>query len=82
MANEKTYAKGLFAEKKTTTFGEITKVSFKADDFIQFLNEHKNEKGYVNVDILNAKEEGKLYGVLNDYKPQGIVGGGSGNLPF
>jgi len=83
MANEKVYAKGLWAETKTTTFGDITKLSFKVDEFVQFLQENKNEKGYTNVDILSGKEAGKLYGVLNDFKPSGQASGsGNQDLPF
>jgi hypothetical protein len=82
MANEKIYANGLFVDVKNTTFGEITKLSFKTADFAQFLQDHTNEKGYCNVDILNAKEGGKKYAVLNDFKPTGQTNGDSSDLPF
>lgn len=80
MANEKVYAKGLFAEKKQTSFGEITKISIKTADFAQFLQDNTNEKGYVNIDILTSKDGEKLYGVLNSYQPKGESNGNS--LPF
>lgn len=38
MSKEKTFTKGLFVETKETKFGEIIKVSVKADEFINFLN--------------------------------------------
>lgn len=86
MANEKVYAQGLFVDTKTTSFGEITKLSFKTAEFAQFLQDHTNEKGYCNVDILNAKDGVKKYAVLNDFKPTGQnnTGQASGDdsLPF
>lgn len=70
---EKKYADGMYIKNVSTKFGIIKKCSFKAEEFIQFINDNKNEKGYVNVDILEGKE--KPYAVLNDFKPNG----GSGN---
>lgn len=69
MANEKVYPDGLFIELKETSFGEIEKLSIQADKFIDFLNTHKNAKGYVNIDILNSQKGGK-YAVLNQYQPK------------
>lgn len=88
MANEKTYAKGLWVEKKPTSFGDIIKLSVKTADFAEFLQQYTNEKGYCNIDVLNSKEGDKLYAVLNDFKPQGGTnssqqkGSESGGLPF
>lgn len=69
MANETKFVTGLWVEAKQTQFGEIVKLSVKCEDFIKFLNENKNEKGYVNIDILSKKENGGKYAKLNDYKP-------------
>ena len=63
---DKTFAKGIFVDTKTTQFGEIIKLSFKSLEFKQFLTEHTNGAGYVNIDIL-TNQEGKKYAVLNDY---------------
>lgn len=69
MANEKVYANGLTGKIQETKFGTITKLSFKKDEFIKFLNENGGD--WVNVDLLPKKDGSGLYGVLNDYKPKG-----------
>jgi len=45
------------------------KVSIKVDDFIQYLQEHKNESGYVNFDLNEAKS-GHWYLKLDDWVPE------------
>lgn len=45
------------------------RVSIKVDQAIAFLNQHKNEKGYVNLDLKEAKDTKKLYLALNAWKP-------------
>ena len=50
-------------------------ISFKVEDVVAFLQQHKNEKGYVNVDFLRAKpkegeSKGKPYFKLNTWKPE------------
>lgn len=83
MANEKVYAQGLFVEDKQTSFGTITKLSFKTADFAQFLQDHTNAKGYCNVDILNAKDGVKKYAVLNDFQSKSKdEDSNGGSLPF
>jgi hypothetical protein len=68
---EKTYAKGIFIKSVETKFGEILKVSFKIEDFAKFVKQHKNDKGYLNLDIMPRKEVGKYgdthYAILNTY---------------
>lgn len=44
------------------------KISFKVDEFIEFLQEHDN-KGWVNIDLLQSKEN-KLYLKLDDWKKE------------
>jgi hypothetical protein len=46
------------------------KISFKADEFIAFLQKHKSETGWVNVDLKKSKEKGTLYLELNTWKPK------------
>lgn len=87
MANttEKKYVDGLFVETKETSFGEIIKLSVQSDKLQSFLNTHKNEKGYVNIDILTAKDGNKKYAVLNSFKPKAQVTepeDDSNDLPF
>lgn len=67
--SEKIYVDGLFVEQKETSFGKIDKLSVQADKFIAFINQHKNEKGYVNIDLLESRKGGK-YAVLNTFQPK------------
>jgi hypothetical protein len=46
------------------------KLSIQVDKAIAFLNQHKNEKNYVNLDLKEAKESKKLYLSLNSWKPE------------
>lgn len=63
-------------------------ISFKVDEFIQFLTKHKKEDGYVNVDFLRSKPKdgetkGKPYFKLNTWKPEGKEGEiKKGDIPF
>lgn len=45
------------------------KLGIKVDDAVEFLRENRNDKGYVNLDLLVSKE-GKPYLKLNDWKPE------------
>ena len=59
------------------------KISINAK-FIDWYNANKNEKGYVNIDLLESKE-GKWYSKLNDWKPttEGVTSGGTDDdIPF
>lgn len=61
---------GMFCdEHKFNDGGSITKLSFNVEKFIQFLNQHANEKGYVNIDVARSQQSQKLYGKLNQWKP-------------
>ena len=68
----KTFPKGIFFQKPREGAPEFVRgaISFKVDEAVAFLQEHKNEKGYVNVDMLLSKEKG-IYLALNDWKPNG-----------
>ncbi len=64
------FVKGLFVnqpDEKTPDFVKA-KLSIKAEEFKQYLDEKVNDKGYVNVDILVSKA-GKVYPKLNEWKP-------------
>lgn len=67
---EKKFATGVFIEEKTFDWGTITKQSYKVDEFIKFLQENKNDKGYVNIDVKKSKDGSKMYGELNTYLPK------------
>ena len=86
--SEKIYVDGLFVDQKETSFGKIDKLSVQADKFIAFINQHKNEKGYVNIDLLESRKGGK-YAVLNTFQPKASPervditdSGDHGDLPF
>ena len=68
---EKIYAKGLFAKRneKAPEF-VVCSLSFKTDDFIQFLRENKNDKGYVNIQVLKSREKGTIYAILDTFEPK------------
>ena len=68
---EKKYAKGLFAKRndKAPDF-VVCSLSFKTDEFIQFLRENTNDKGYVNLQVLKSKDKGTLYAVLDNFEPK------------
>ncbi len=68
---EKKYATGMFVKRneKAPEF-VICGLSVKTDDFIQFLKENTNEKGYVNLQVLKSKEKGTLYAVLDTFEPK------------
>lgn len=70
--SETIYAKGLFANPKLETAPDflVCRLSFKTNDFKQWLDENTNEKGYVNVDILKGKDQTKLTAKLNTYVPK------------
>lgn len=79
---EKKYIKGFYGKKpneKAPAF-VLGNLSIKVDDAINFLQDNKNDKGYVNIDLLDGKD-GKVSYVLNEYKPT-PKSGLSDNLPF
>jgi len=67
MADEKTFAEGLIVKERAFSWGTITALSFKAEEFKKFLDDHTNDAGWVNVDIKKSRDGSKLYGELNTY---------------
>ena len=59
------FAKGVRINVVKTKYGEIIKVGINLEEFS---NNHINEKGYINFDILTAKD-GKKYAEINNFKP-------------
>ena len=46
-------------------------VSIKVDEFVAFLQKHKKDDGWVNLDMLKPKDKDKRpYFKLNDWKPE------------
>ena len=70
MENKK-YAKGLFVKRneKAPEF-VVCSLSCKSDEFIQFLKENTNDKGYVNMQVLKSKDKGTIYAVLDTFEPK------------
>jgi len=68
---EKNYAKGLFVKRneKAPEF-VVCNLSIKTDDFIQFLKENTNEKGYVNLQVLKGKDKGTFYANVDTFTPK------------
>ncbi len=64
----KTFPKGIFFQKPREGAPDFVRgnLSFKVDEAIAFLNEHKNAQGYVNIDML--KSEKGIYLALNEWK--------------
>lgn len=69
MAEQETiFTNGIYFEKKAGSPSYVIgKMSFKVADVIEFLKQYENDKGYVNIDILEAKSSGKPYCKLNQY---------------
>lgn len=64
----KEFVTGAFAYKRENSPAFIiANLSFN-EKFIDYLKNHFNEKGYVNLDLKLSKE-GKMYLDLNDWKP-------------
>jgi len=67
---EQKFIKGLFTSRRENAPDfVIANLSFKTEQFIEWLKENTNAKGYVNVDVLRSKEGG-VYSKLNDWKPE------------
>ncbi len=71
MATDKIFTKGMFVKPPRDNAPDFVKgsVSFKAAEFVAFLREHVDEKGWVNVD-LKVGQSGKWYAELNTWKPK------------
>jgi len=63
------FADGAHYERRTDKMPEfiVGRLSFNVDTFIEFLQKHKNDRGYVNLDIKTGKS-GKDYLSLNVWK--------------
>lgn len=83
MENETTLVDGLFFDRPREGAPEFVKgrISIQADKLTEFVAKHKNEKGYVNIDLLKSKE-GKLYCKLNTWKPEATPEITKGDIPF
>jgi len=73
--SEKVYVPKSSAKEVSGQYGKFIKLSFKADDLRAFLDQHTNEKGYLNLTISQRKEDGKFGDThsvcLDTWKPTG-----------
>jgi len=70
---DKVLAKGFFGKAPRSSAPSFVKgsVSVKVDEAIAFLKENVNDKGYVNIDFLeNKNDSNKWNAFLNDWKPE------------
>ena len=71
MAEPKTYLPKSYVKAIKTQFGEILKLDVDAEALIAFAQQHKNERGYLKLDIVPRKnpDEKSTHSVcLNTYK--------------
>ena len=95
---ENVFVKGMFVKRneKAPDF-VVCSISLKIDEFAKFVKENKNDKGYLNVQVLKSKDKGTLYAVLDTFEPKTTAtpaqakkvanndpfqNGNSGDLPF
>lgn len=69
----KTYAPGQ-AKERQTPFGPVVRWGVKVDDLVKFAQLHQNDRGYINLEIIPRKEQGRFGEthsvVLDDFTPQ------------
>ena len=46
------------------------KISYKVEDMIKFLQDNKDEKGWVNTKMMKSLKTGGIYFILDTYKPK------------
>ena len=69
---EKQFAKGFYYDNPAENAPSflIGKISVKVSDAVAFLQQHENNAGYVNLDILMPKEGSRPYLALNTWKAE------------
>ena len=68
---ENVFVKGMFVKRneKAPDF-VVCSISLKIDEFAKFVKENKNDKGYLNLQVLKSKDKGTLYAVLDTFEPK------------
>lgn len=70
--SENKFIEGLYVNAPRGKAPEFVKgsISIQKDRFMKWLSgENPNEKGYVNIDILEKKDGSGWYAKINDWKP-------------
>jgi hypothetical protein len=71
MSKERVFAKGFYVKQNPQAPDYVIgNLSIKADEAIEFIKEHTNDRGWVNLSMMKSKEEGKAYIELNTYEPK------------
>lgn len=73
--SDKKYIGGLYFNHPRDKAPEFVlgSISIHKQKFLEGLDEFEvNDKGYINIDVLNGKEN-KPYCVLNEYKPKNVT---------
>jgi hypothetical protein len=71
MSKERIFAKGFYVKQNPQAPDYVIgNLSIKADEAIEFIKEHTNDRGWVNLSMMKSKEEGKAYIELNTYEPK------------
>ena len=91
MSQEKIYPKGLFVNTPREGAPDFVLGQLAiTKEFVSWINENSkyfNDKGYLRLDLLKGKEEGKAYASVNTYgleqkTEQPPLGVETGDLPF
>lgn len=69
---EKVFAKGFWFERPHTNASSFVKgrMSVKVSEAVEWLEANKSERGYVNLQLLLAKDGEKLYFALDEWEPK------------
>lgn len=69
---EKVFAKGFWFERPHANAPSFVrgKMSVKVSEAVEWLEANKSERGYVNLQLLLAKDGEKLYFVLDTFEPK------------
>ncbi len=54
------YLQGSIAKARKTSFGEVINISLNVPKLAEFCKAHKNEKGYVNIQVVPRKAVGQF----------------------
>lgn len=69
---ETNFPQGFYVERPSENAPDFVKckISVKVETAIEWLQANKNERGYVNLDVLSARDTNKLYLKFNEYKKE------------
>lgn len=71
MAEERILAKGFYISRRDGVQPFVVgKLSINLEDAIPFLEEHANEAGYVNIDMLWNRAGDRITGFLDTWQPE------------